>query len=621
MSIPENPLNVGITSTHRHILVAFKFAEDAFNTTSFDMQGALVGKPAPGASGPNIVVVNEMIDQTYTIPQAIWDFDFAPNIGVSTSTSVGKIVIEDKIVPYGFLNFLHEKVLSYFVGLGPMSLSHATFMLKTVFETDDASLIMPEPYYFNIDSIESLTQTIRTAPTRHVLYTIGAANTLGVLRSFSSLFQMNITHKDGNLHDTIPEGDGTILSLDTRAIENAANTSKRKDRADLSKPMTTLKDIFEGLEADLNQLKYANKAQLQQWMREVRTDSVDKIIVVPKQTKKPDPDQLPIDYVIDLDPKYQSYSIDNRNMPFEQPDVLQDNKGVRVFPERTGTVIIELISSIMMLSKQVGEDAIDDKPKTFKTTITATRKTSDRYEVNIKIRKYDIPRDDIIHKAEPGHTVKDTGPGVNPSSTSLHFFVNAPEPRDQDVLEFNSHLNYTVNDKMLEKQSDAEGAGIVYADREQGTAERRPSLSFFETMYSGVRSMIGSYTNDGLESAQRGGDILNLMDRYTYLQTTDYIMSIHGNPYLLSDVNRNPSDVVADSDGVKHYYSKPETNPMYLKLTIYLKSMAADDNPIPERFYYDDYYHITRVINIFGVVGGPRAFTQNLLLKRNDDLI
>ena len=44
MSIPENPLNVGNTTTHRHILIAFKYAEDAFNTTDIDMKNALVGK-------------------------------------------------------------------------------------------------------------------------------------------------------------------------------------------------------------------------------------------------------------------------------------------------------------------------------------------------------------------------------------------------------------------------------------------------------------------------------------------------------------------------------------------------------------------------------------------------
>jgi len=603
MSIPQNPIDVGNTTAHRHILIAFKFAEDAFNTVNVDIENSAVGKPAVGAVGNNIVVVNEAREKNFTIPEAIWDFDFAPVMGVSTSTSVGKIVIADKTAQYTFLNFLHNTVLGHFLKSGPMSLSHATFMLKTIFNNND-EIIAPAPYYFNLASIESVSATIlqpSPAPHTHILYAIGASNTLGELRSFSSLFQMNITHKDGNLHDTIPKGDGTILSLDTRAIENAANTSNRKDRNDLSKPMTTLKDIFDGLEADLNQVKYAHKAQLQQWMREVRTDSVDKIVVVPKQTKKPDPEKLPIDYVIDLDSKYESYPIDNRNMPFEQPDILQDNKGVRTFPVRTGTTLVNLISNIMLLSKTVADDAVDEKPKTFKTTITAIRKTTNRYEVTIKIRQYELPRENM--------------------PTVLHFFVNTSEPKDMDVIEFKSHINYRVGDKMLEKQSDADGAGIIYADREQGSAERKPDLDFFETMYSGVRVMIGTYVNDGLESAQRASDILNLMDRYTYIQTTDFVMSIRGNPYLLSDVNRNPKDVASDSEGVKHYYSKPETDPMGLKLTIYLKPMAEKDSDVPQRFYYDDYYHITRVVNMFGSGDQSRSFTQMLQLKRNDDLI
>ena len=151
--------------------------------------------------------------------------------------------------------------------------------------------------------------------------------------------------------------------------------------------MLTLKDMFEGLEADLNQLKYENAAQLQEWRRQIRSDNQpDKIVVAPQQKKPPKPKELPLDYVIDLDDVYNEYPIDNRNMPFEQPETAQDQVGLRVFPIRPGANIFEIVERMMLLSKRVGEDAVDPAgKKTFKTTITLEKLNTERYRVNIKI--------------------------------------------------------------------------------------------------------------------------------------------------------------------------------------------------------------------------------------------
>jgi hypothetical protein len=442
---------------------------------------------------------------------------------------------------------------------------------------------------------------------------VGVANTVGLARSLSTVYQMDVTHKDGNVHKEIQQPLDN-QGLATRQEENQTYGELRKQRLDKSKPMLTLKDLFEGLEADLNQQKFVHDGQLQRWLREIRDDHADKIVVAPQQTKGPTPEQLPIDFTVDLDPIYYDYNIDNRNMPFEQPDVRQDNVGIRSFPVRTGTEIVDLVERMMMLSKAVGDDARNKPALTYKTTITATRTVTNRYSINIKIRQYVLPHNQLEDE-------NNTGPGNN--IESLHFFLNDPDEKDTDILSFKANNNYSVGDIMLERQVlDNPSAGVVYADREQGTAERRPELSFFQTMYSGIRPMIGSYTNDGLESAESAGNIMNLMDPYTYTQTTRYDVVIRGNPLLLSDVNRNPLDVVNDEDGRVNYYPKPEVDPMYVKLTIYLKSMALiNDDRIPEQFYFDNYYHLYEVVNMFGVVGGKRSFYQTLKLKRTDDIL
>ena len=642
MSTPQNPLDGTGSSTYRHILIAFKYAEDAFllngPNNAFDPTSISVGGSLENI-GPNVVVVNEFLAQEFSISEAMWSFDYIPNIGVSTTTTVGKIVVTDRYVPYGFLDFLSTSVLAPFNQKTDgdatvdengelkevdtsnlMSLGHATFVLKTIFTlqdnegSDTQDITQPNPFYFNIDSVESVPNVPSISPTSHILHVMGSANTTGLLRSFSSLYQMNITHKDGNLHNIIPQANGT-KGIKTRASENKTNTAKRKGRLDQSKPMLTLKDVFDGFASDLNQQKFVHAAQLQEWRRTIRDDNQpDKIRAAPQQTKLPDIDKLPIDFVIDLDSKYHEYNIDNRNMPFEQPEIGQAQVGIRVYPVRPGANIFELVDKLMLLSKQVGLDAIDPvSKKTHKTTITAKRLRKNKYVINVKIRQYELPLNGVTDN---------TGPGVYNDGDPLHFYINTPEELDTDVLEFKSHINYGVGDVMLEQQNtDHIGAGVVYADREQATAERLPSLPFFQTLYSGIRPMIASYGIDGLESAQRAGDIFNLMDRYTYTQTTDYELLIRGNPNLLSDLNRNPNDVIADipGEGV-FYYTRPEVDPMYVWLTIYLKAYS-DGQDVQEKFYFDGYYHLARVVNMFGIIGDKRGFYQKLLLKRSDTLI
>ena len=232
MSIPTNPLNESGSTSYFHILVAFKYAEDAFKVKNFNPEITTVGEYLPDV-GPNVVVVNETLDQRFSIPEAIWDFDFTPCIGVSTSTSVGKIMIADRFVAYNFIGFLQKEVLGKLNSdeSNPnniMSLSQATFMLRTVFtleQPDSGSLTDNEnsintvnvnPYYFNIDSIESVPAESAIAPESgaitppiHILHVMGTSNTTGLMRSFSSMFQMNITHKDGNVHTKTPVGTGT----------------------------------------------------------------------------------------------------------------------------------------------------------------------------------------------------------------------------------------------------------------------------------------------------------------------------------------------------------------------------------------------------------------------------
>jgi hypothetical protein len=622
MSIPNNPLDVGGTSTHRHILLAFEYAEDAVKLESFDPGKAIVGEPLKSDAfvGQTMVVVNETNDKRFSISEAMWDFNYAPTVGIITSTSVGRIVISDRRVAYSFLDFLRVNLLDT-LGKGT-SLSHVTFVLKTIFSVNsdvdgDEDHIYPRPFYFNIDSIETLPTKKSATPKNHILKAIGISNSLGLLPALSELNQFTITHKDGNIHNTLPSSgfQGSGGGIPTRSDDNTFNTSERKKRLDLSKPMVTLQDVFEGFEADLNQQRYAHKGQLQLWLREIRSgDTVDKILIAPEQKKGPDK-SLPLTFKVDLDKEYRNYLVDNRNMPFEQPDVVQDKKGINVYSISAGSTICEAVTKIMYLSKAIGQDASVKYKTTFKTTITPIR-TKTEYVINIKIRKYLIPNNPSDKKTNTG-----PGTGIYP----LHFYINdGPERRHTDIVSMRSNIRYQSADVVLEQQKESPvGAGVVFADREQSTSERSPELGFYETLYSGVRSLTAPHVIDGLESAQQAGNIYTLLDADSYDQTTRCDLIIHGNPNLMSDMNRNPAEVVSDVDGEVNYYPKPETEPMYVKLTIFeaqINVEGIENDDVPNRFYFDEFYHMTRVVNVFGG-GKGRSFYQYLSLQRTDDLI
>lgn len=623
MSIPENPLSEHNTSLYRNVLVAFKYADDASKANVLTTAGD-VGESIPN-TGPNIIIVNEFKSRRFTIEEAIWDFNFIPEIGVTTSASTGIVAVDEEI-PNSFLSFLRETVIAE---LGEdTSISHMGFVLKTFFmigeEENGNNTIVGNPYIFTVDHIDSLVNdSDPLIPNTHVLNCMAISNTTALLRSFSNMYQMTITHKDGNLHDEVPEPFAGSSGLQTRGEENKNKNRSRKNKLDQSKPMKTLKDVFDGLEVELNQQKFTHKAQLQQWLRNIRNDHVDKITVPPQQSKPPLEESLPIDFKIDLDPIYQNYPIDNRNMPFEQPSVNQEEIGIRSFPVKIGTNLFQLINKIMHLSKSVGEEAnpsLTERKKAFKITLSAIRQPTNRYLISIKIRRYTIPLNEIDGI--------DTGPGdsaVDPDNP-LHFFTNDVFGRDSDILSLTSRIAYEVGDIMLENQINNEPqAGIVFADREPATAERRPDLNFFRTMYSGLRPSIANYVINGLESAENSGHIFNMLDPYTFTQTTEYNLEIRGNPYILSDVNRLPHEVVNDEEGETHYFRMPETYPMYVRLTMFERSLTEGgeeaQNDIPKKFYYDGFYHVTRVVNIFGVWQGKRGFKQHLVLRRSDDTV
>ena len=604
MSIPLNPLDEYNTTAARHVLVAFKYTVDAEQTKITP----LLGGPGDIITGtatksPAIVIANEFSGSDFSIRNIQWTNDFYGPLTDTASSCIGYIQFADRTGLY-FMDFLKTKATAL---LG-VSEGHLVFALKTFFVGTNNSgqnndILPTNPLIFNM-----VTMVNDLSPESGRLYTmsfVGSSTTFAQLNQFSKIYQMSITHADGNLFNVSPAPAIATCAMVSRQQDDTTQSAIRKKRIDKSKPMVTLQDVFTAFAGELNQQKYTNVAQLQTWLSYVNNDYAVKILP-PVQTKK---GGIPIDFVINLDPAYAAYPIDNRNLPFEQPEQDQTKSGIRCIPVKTATDIPVMIDKLMKYSRQVGKDAEASTPLTYKTSMSMIKTSADRYKVTVNINRINVPIN--------GSTVN-TGPGDAP--VPLTFTYQDPLLVDRDIISIVSKEATDVAVTVLEQQTQDNSALVVYGDREQITVQRAPSTSFFQTQYSGLRAMINPYENYGLESGTDASKIDNNIN-VALKQKTEYSIVINGNPYLLADLNRLPSDVANGNVGNPHYYKFTEYDPMYVKLRIYLKPSVAtgvqQNDDTNNRYYFDNYLFMFRVTNIFSV----GQFTQKLDMLRQGDLI
>lgn len=617
MSTPENPLEKYQTVSYKHILIAYRYSQDA-GTASFSMDVGEEGEIVSGGCGNGVVLVNEFKSNKFMIGSAVLEYNFYNPYDTMNTLNVGTVEITEK-VGMSFTDFLFSDVLGK---LGDVNVSHIGFALKTFFVCSNhggqnTEVITGNQYAFQVSNIVSSSNDLSSRPNTHTLMTMGLSQTVGQLPAYSNIYQMTLTHKDGNLHKDVPKPEAPSCGLQLRGAEDGAKYPARDKRLEKSKPMVTLKDAFEAFEVELDEQKYAHKAQLQQWMRNVRDDHVDKIEVPPKQKKPPFGDYLPVVYKVKLDPIYESYQIDNRNMPFEQPQQDQTKNGIRSLGIETSATIGCAIKKILCLSKKIGEDANLSPAYVPKVNISAVRECDDKIHIYIKIKRIQLPENSLS---------VDTGPGEG-GENPLTFYVNDINGKDTDVLSLESKVTYVTGTDVMEKHIDDPDANIIYGNREQVTAERSRDIPYFKTMNSGMRTMLNAYRGNGLEQ----GDLGSAADSLSSTQFSSFDITIRGNPHLMYDVNRRNVEVANDNKGEVFYYAFPEYFPIYVKLIMYEKSyekmgrMPENEKNLDQQHYFTKYYHVSRIRNIFQTIDddgeGIRGFHQVLELRRTDDFM
>lgn len=601
MADSQNPLDNYKNYQVKYILTAFAYTEDAC-LTDF---GPKVGPPETVFSGegcgkPAIVIVNQFENEKYVIANYKSEFNYFSAISPISTQMMGELLISDRIGGE-FPSFLRRAA-----NILDVSISHMAFSLKIYFigTTEDGSTetMATKPLIFNVPFItQSYSQM---APHTYKMHFMATYNTFGLLPTFSNLYQMTITNVDGNPSTEVPKPDVPLSTILTRKEEDALKNAPRKIRIDKSKTMETLDDVFKGFREDLQQMKFEHKRQLQEWLSFSRDDYVKKI-EPPKQIK---PGGIPIDYIVTLDEEYKSYKVNNRNMPFEQPEQSQEKYGVRTIPISNGRHLLNVVEDLMKYSRKIGEDAGDTSPKKiFKSNINVMRRCNGKYDVFLLVKK--------ITKPTNTPTGIDTGPGA--SSNPLMFEYQNSGTDDINVESISARMTSQFDLRIMEQQVDDPDAEVIFGNREQATAERVFNLDFFKSMYSGLRTTVNSM-NNGLESARDAGEIDNNIINIPY-QKINFSANIRGNPALLSDLCRNPFMVKNDDADNPTFYPKPEYEPMYAKVLMYLdppaKSLDIIDDESDKIYYFTKFYHLYKVTS---TIDGD-SFKQALTMLRSDD--
>jgi hypothetical protein len=598
MSEPKNPLDDYEGYSIKHLLVAFEFTESACKTKVPSMVGK-VGDALPKSyCGKNVILINELEDPLYSVNKLDWTFSYFSPISTTTTALTGTLQVSSQVA--GEFVMLLAKAAATF----EMSVTHLTYWLRTAFVcrkrdgTDDILFMKPLIFHTN-----DLTYKLGSRKTHLFdMNFMATYNTFGQLPCFSGIHQMTITHKDGALHKEIPKPEAPNAEILTRVAEDALKAEARLKRMEKSKPMKTLQEVLDAFELELKEQRFAHKRQLQEWLDRVRTPGYVKKIEEVVQKKG---DELPIDYILGLSGNLQ-FDIDNRNMPWEQPEQAQDKNGIRSLNIPPGKNIVTAIDFIMKLSKQAGMLAPE---ATWKTSLTICRRCGGKYDVFVVVNQAEVAKNS---------SGTDTGPGKSVVDKVLEFTINKPGAEDVDQTFIEIYTTSDIDYGILEDIVQEDEAEVVYGNREQITFERIPQKKYFKSLFSGVRGL-SDPKNYGLEHASEAAKIDYSLSPYKMPQTTDSVMEIHGNPNLYSDLCRNPWKVKNRDPDNPALYKFPETYPIYMKVNVYIAPAGStlgkyDDNASP-KFYHEKHYHAHKITNSFF----GSKFVQVLHLARIDD--
>lgn len=603
MSTPRNLIDDYSSYRIHAIMAAFKDTEAAEETVlplsdSLDRGDRI---------GSGVVIFNDAKPSATKMSQLRHTFEWN-SLRVAHTLTMGDLMLTDRNAA-SLLTFLRDKVVF------PLetSLENLTFSLRIFWVLDtqndvERDLISSTHFYFSVPEIKHSSDG---SYNYYRLPMIALQDTKCQLPNYSNLYNFTVTHQSGNLHEKVPEPIGAGARIVPRGEEDAFKDEIRQSRIDLSTPMITLLDAMEALQADLNATNKVHLSQLQIWQSYIRDDFIDKLPRDLDQKK-----EIPIDYSVYLDPVYHEYKIDNRNLPFEQPEQNQPRPGIRAIPSKAGEPLSDMIDRIMRLSKKIGDDV--ENGLRYKVVTTWRRMPNNRIKYDIQIHQFVLP------ETTPG--VKDTGPGASAIRPLMFEYKTT---KNNEIYELSGRTSRNDRLTILETDVETEEGRVSYGgDRESVSAERDIEKSFFESGFSGPRAFIRENRTTGVEYPRALANAMKSRFANQFKEDAKITITINGNPELYSDLLRKPSDVVDRDAGGATLYKFVEKEPMYAKLIIRNTDSSSDEETEEsvtekEEDLTDIFHHRETHMHVYRIDThiSAGAFTQKLHLLRTDDLV
>lgn len=594
MSDPNNRLDKFSTYSTTFILSAWADTSSAENDANAPkLTDGPEGKSLPGNG---VLILNDAFGKgtnRFVGKRLQYDYSWT-GTETSNTAAIGEFILHD-VSGGDFFGFLRNNVVS----LLKTSIENISFRLDVYFHFPDTEgkIERCEPLIFVINDFKFL---FMNGYNQYTLSLMACHNTIGNATKFTRLYDMTVTHKDGQLHEETPTPNPSGGSIKPRGEEDGEKIGPREERLEKSKPMTTLQDAFEALEIELNESTKIHKNQLQSWQAIIRDDFVSKLQVPSIQEK-----ELDIKFKIHLDPKYKDFPINNRTIPWEQPELNANDEGIRTIPSKSGETFLELIDRIMKMSRDVG---IDSKKGYTHKICPIWRKKGNTLLYDVVIKRYEVPINFAVGK--------NTGSGES-AKAPITFFYKDDKNRDVRALSGMSCRTDMVD--IVEDVIDNVPGRVVYGgEREPITGERERDRKFFETGYSGFRAKIANYKTLAVEYPKELAESMKKQYNMQSLQQSTFVINIHGNIDLFNDTMRKPSETVSSSHPKSVHYKLPEILPWYAKLLIFLNTNYEDiGGPEPELFYHKEWMHIMRISTVIE----SSHFHQTLTLARSDDIV
>lgn len=608
MSNPRNPLSKYNLYSTVHILLAFNNTTAAASYKLPDEPLGKAGEELTNVScGKGFIVINELNDFQYSIPQLDWSFDFFSPSTPNTTVAGGSFVVTDATGDQ-FPSFLRKIAKKLGVAETKITFVLLTrFIENTIIRETDNFLPLKPLIFTLIDSSTGYRSGMANMFTFNftLMY-----NTLAQMPLSAGLNQFTITNSENSPAKSVPSTSSASVGILSRAEEDKLKKNPRETRLAQSRPMRTLKELFAGFEAELKEMRYEHKAQIQEFLSVVRPTGIKKI-KAPKPQRTKAGSGLAIDYIVDLDPIFSNYPIDNRNLMTEQVEISQRSAGLQSLTMPAGTSVYDAVDALMKTSSKVGKDARNGYG--YKTSVTAIYDCEGVMRNTISIRRYRIPRNkqDIV----------DTGVNAeSKANPTVTLELNYLDTKDgTDVFNVTSMSSTSTDANVMEEDTDnfRDDAAFSSSQREAVSFERSDTADFMKSGFSGYRVQANP-VNCGAESAVDASYVDTLRHRFTLAQNTMTNVRMMGNPSIYNDIARNPVQCAEKQADSPALFKFPEFYPMYVKLMIRLNKRDKDNHDSQLTNWYHTYhYHLSGVSN--SISNG--VFIQELRLLSTDDTI